>query len=189
MTTPAQLRADPNRIAIAGIIKCLREGLPPAGSILAYGGTTAPDGWLACDGTSYLRTEYPGLFVDIGTAYGTADATHFNVPDGRGRFLRGQDQGAGRDPDAAGRAAMNAGGATGDNVGSVQTDAMQGHLHNNARSENNINAGVGYRFSGNTNPDGTNNTSVPVSDGTNGIPRTSSETRPVNFYVRYIIKT
>lgn len=44
----------------------------------------APPGYLEEDGTSYLRTAYPGLFQEIGTAFGAADGTHFNVPDSRG---------------------------------------------------------------------------------------------------------
>jgi microcystin-dependent protein len=57
----------------------------PAGSIVAFGGAVAPTCWLLCDGTSYLRTAWPELFAVIGTAYGAADGTHFNVPDLRGR--------------------------------------------------------------------------------------------------------
>ena len=61
----------------------------PIGTILAYGGTTAPAGWMICDGTSLLRASYPELFAVIGTAFGSADSTHFNIPDLRGEFLRG----------------------------------------------------------------------------------------------------
>jgi microcystin-dependent protein len=78
-----------------------------------------------CDGTSYLRTAYPALFTAIGTAYGTVDGTHFNVPDLRGQFLRGRDGGAGVDPDRTTRTALKTGGATGDNVGSAQATATK----------------------------------------------------------------
>lgn len=57
----------------------------PPGLISDFGGDTAPDGWLLCDGASYLRADHPELFTAIGTKYGTADGTHFNVPDFRGR--------------------------------------------------------------------------------------------------------
>jgi len=51
------------------------------GEIITYAGSTSPDAsWLACDGTSYLRADYPDLFAVIGTVYGSLDATHFNVP-------------------------------------------------------------------------------------------------------------
>jgi microcystin-dependent protein len=57
----------------------------PVGVVLPYGGAAAPTDWLVCDGASYLRADYPDLFDAIGTAYGSADADHFNVPDTRGR--------------------------------------------------------------------------------------------------------
>lgn len=54
----------------------------PVGSIQAYGGTTAPSGWLLCQGQAVSRTEYAELFKAIGTAFGTGDgSTTFNVPD------------------------------------------------------------------------------------------------------------
>ena len=61
----------------------------PIGTILPYGGASAPSGWMICNGASLLRTDYPELFAVIGTAFGSADATHFNIPDLRGEFLRG----------------------------------------------------------------------------------------------------
>lgn len=57
----------------------------PTGMISAWGGAVAPTCWLLCDGASYLRTAWPALFAVIGTAYGSADPSHFNVPDLRGR--------------------------------------------------------------------------------------------------------
>lgn len=62
----------------------------PVGTINAYGGTTAPDGWMLCQGQAISRTDYADLFAIIGTAFGTGDgSTTFNVPDLRGEFLRG----------------------------------------------------------------------------------------------------
>lgn len=103
----------------------------PTGSITAFGADTAPDGWLLCDGTAVSRTTYSALFAVIGESFGQGDnVSTFNVPDLRGRFLRGIDDGAGVDPDAASRTAMATGGATGDAVGSVQDSAFQSHGHN-----------------------------------------------------------
>jgi microcystin-dependent protein len=65
-------------------------GVVPAGVIQMYGGAAAPAGYLLCDGTSYLRADYAALFTSIDTAYGSADGTHFNVPDMRGRFPVGR---------------------------------------------------------------------------------------------------
>ncbi len=69
--------------------------LNPSGAIIMYGGSAAPTGWLLCDGTSYLRATYPALFTAISTTYGSADGTHFNVPDMRGRSPMGVGTGTG----------------------------------------------------------------------------------------------
>lgn len=61
----------------------------PIGTILPFGGADAPAGWMICDGTSLLRASYPELFAVIGTAFGSADSTHFNIPDMRGKFAEG----------------------------------------------------------------------------------------------------
>ena len=96
----------------------------PSGVILPFGGSTAPSGWLLCNGSAISRTTYAELFAAIGTLHGSGDgSTTFHLPDYRGRFLRGADSGAARDPDRATRSAANSGGATGDSVGSVQSNA------------------------------------------------------------------
>jgi len=60
------------------------------GSIVPFGGSTAPSGWLLCQGQAISRTEYSELFAVIGTAYGTGDgSTTFNLPDLRDRFVEG----------------------------------------------------------------------------------------------------
>lgn len=57
----------------------------PPGTMLRFGGVGTPaGGFLLCDGSSYLRTDYPALFAVIGTKYGSIDASHFNVPDNGG---------------------------------------------------------------------------------------------------------
>jgi microcystin-dependent protein len=62
----------------------------PVGAIVPYGGTTAPDGWLLCDGTAISRATYATLYDVIGTAYGVGNGTTtFNVPDLRQRFPMG----------------------------------------------------------------------------------------------------
>lgn len=55
--------------------------LTPAGTIIDYGGDTAPTGYLVCDGGAYSRTTYAYLFSVIGTRWGAGDgSTTFNVP-------------------------------------------------------------------------------------------------------------
>lgn len=73
------------------------------GEIITFAGTATPDArWLACDGASYLQADYPDLFAVIGTTYGSADGTHFNVPDLRGRAPSGVGTGSGLNPVALG---------------------------------------------------------------------------------------
>ncbi len=59
------------------------------GMIKAFGGTSVPTGFLACDGSSLLRATYPDLFTAIGTTWGSADGTHFTVPNLNRRALMG----------------------------------------------------------------------------------------------------
>lgn len=169
------------------------------GSVQAYMGTTAPAGWLMCDGSTVSRTTYANLYAVIGDKCGQGDgSTTFELPDLRGRFLRGWDNSAGNDPDAGSRIAMdgNTGAATGDNVGSYQADAMQGHRHETGGSGSKeflYTRGSGGVYS---NPfvagsvvDRTTSPQLdPITDGSNGTPRTTSETRPANLAVAYIIK-
>ncbi len=54
----------------------------PIGSIIPFGGITAPDGFLLCQGQAVSRTTYAELFAVIGTSFGSGDSsTTFNVPD------------------------------------------------------------------------------------------------------------
>lgn len=59
---------------------------PPPGTVFSFAGSVAPTGYLICDGSSLLRATYADLFAAIGTTYGSADGTHFNLPDVRGRM-------------------------------------------------------------------------------------------------------
>jgi microcystin-dependent protein len=63
----------------------------PTGAILPYGGSSAPTGFLLCDGSAVSRTTYAALFTAISTAFGAGDgSTTFNLPDLRGRFPIGK---------------------------------------------------------------------------------------------------
>ena len=68
----------------------------PAGFIAIWPGTTAPTGWLICDGSEVSRADYASLFALIGTTYGAGDGVNtFLLPDFRGRTPIGYGQGAG----------------------------------------------------------------------------------------------
>lgn len=169
----------------------------PPGAIIAFGGTAAPDGWLLCDGSSHSVATYSRLHSVIGDSFGGDGGTNFNVPDFRGRFLRGADNGQGRDPDAGSRTSMASGGATGDNVGSVQGDAFSSHTHTqnshkhlytgsaNGVSLSAASAGDNYRipWSNGAGIDFNSTSQTATNQNTGG-----SETRPVNASVNYIIK-
>jgi len=65
--------------------------IAPTGTVLPFAGSTAPEGWLLCDGSAINRTTYATLFAVTSTTYGTGDgSTTFNLPDMRGVFPRGQ---------------------------------------------------------------------------------------------------
>ncbi len=62
----------------------------PIGAIIPYGGSTAPDGFLLCQGQAVSRTTYAELFAVIGTSFGSGDgSTTFNVPDLREATTKG----------------------------------------------------------------------------------------------------
>lgn len=62
----------------------------PIGSIIPFGGSIAPSGYLLCNGAAVSRTTYGDLFAVIGTAFGAGDgSTTFNVPDLRGKVTVG----------------------------------------------------------------------------------------------------
>lgn len=99
------------------------------GTVIPFNGPLNQDqfeqqGWLYCNGSTISRTKYSELFQVIGTIHGSGDnISTFNLPDYRGTFLRGVDQGSKNDPDAANRIAASPGGNTGDAVGSMQNYA------------------------------------------------------------------
>jgi microcystin-dependent protein len=101
----------------------------PTGTIVAFSGAVPSAGdtplWANCDGSPYAMASGP--YADLGNVissnFGGDGTTVFNVPDLRGRFLRGTSHGTTRDPDVASRTALLQGGNTGDNVGSSQGGA------------------------------------------------------------------
>jgi phage-related tail fiber protein len=164
----------------------------PIGAVIAYAGNNPSalgQGWLPCDGRSLpINDTYRPLFNAIGTVNGGNGSSEFNLPDYRGRFLRGVDHGAGRDPDASSRTASASGGATGDSVGSVQGDTTappkHGFLtnlpHLPTNDQNLAATAIGYQISS-WNSD-TWNDNITFNGG-------DKESRPPNLYLRYYIYT
>ena len=63
----------------------------PTGSVIAFAGATAPNGWLLCDGSAVSRADNSLLFSVIGATFGSGDgSTTFNLPDLRARVIVGK---------------------------------------------------------------------------------------------------
>jgi microcystin-dependent protein len=87
-----------------------------AGTVAFFAANSTPPGWLKANGATISRAAYAALFAAIGTTYGAGDgSTTFALPDCRGEFLRGLDDGRGVD---AGRG-----------IGTSQADQIKSHSH------------------------------------------------------------
>lgn len=76
--------------AISSAVSSAIAAAVPTGSIVYYGKSAAPSGWLVCNGAAVSRTTYATLYGVIGTTYGTGDgSTTFNVPNLIDRFPQG----------------------------------------------------------------------------------------------------
>jgi len=194
----------------------------PTGSVIAFAGTATPSGWIICNGGLYGRTSgdpspQPNLFNVIGTTYGVGNSlTTFAIPDLRGMFVRGVDNGRNIDPLRA--------------FGSQQADAFKSHNHSgntglfNATHTHSFSgttgtdspdhthsfgptggAGSTYWFGGSSTGANSGNTGGASTRHTHAYSGTTSsggsdhqhtissdgqnETRPINVAMNYIIKT
>lgn len=74
---------------VSNVGNLVSEMLNPVGTVIQGPITSAPTGYLLCNGQAVERTKYSKLFDVIGTNFGSGDdSTTFNVPDYRGCFLR-----------------------------------------------------------------------------------------------------
>ena len=112
-----------------------RTYILPAGSVIPYAGTSAPTGFLLCDGSSVSQSTYADLFAVIGTTYDTGDdGSTFKLPDLRGRVVAGQDDMGGS---SANRLTNQSGGLNGDTLGdtggsethTLTTAQLAAHTH------------------------------------------------------------
>jgi hypothetical protein len=194
----------------------------PAGLLAPFAGpaTNRPGGWLVADGSARRSGDYPALFAAILTSWGdgstgactkpdgmTTVGCDFNLPDLRGRFLRGYDPEGAVDPDVDARSACAAGANGGRMVGSCQgaatgtpsnpfSAASAGtHSHSEVlrrawlngqplRSTSTTLGGSDWDATGNSN----NPTTDPAGAHTHAIAGGDAETRPVNAAVVYLIR-
>ena len=163
-------------------------GLVASGIIMPFGGTSAPTGYLSCDGSAISRSTYSDLFSAIGTTWGTGNGSStFNVPDLRAAFLRGTG--------SHGTSNMaNGNDFSAPSVGTFENDQFQSHFHAFNRGESNARDASGTRVTHGNNGDAvTSGASVGLpttdTDNSHGTPRYGDETRPFNASVLYVIKT
>lgn len=103
-------------IPSVGLWTRLKEEDNAVGNVASFARTSAPPGWLKCNGAAVGRTTYAELFAIIGTTFGAGNGiTTFNLPDFRAEFIRGLDDGRGID--------------TGRVMGSAQADEFKSHYH------------------------------------------------------------
>lgn len=173
---------------------------PP--SIDGYTNDIEAWGWMVCDGRQLYCHAYPELFLALGFLYvQSGEPTYtmgsksipsdakFRIPDYRGYFLRGVGYTSEQDPDIDKR--VLASGASGNDVGSFQPDALQDHEH--AYQLDNVTGTPNEEGEPAMIPPGQNNelTGPPTDNGDltgNGNVRVSTETRSKNAYVQYLIK-
>ncbi len=155
----------------------------PSGAIMLFATTVPPSGWLECDGSQVLISDYQDLFLAIGCTFGCVAAPYFVLPDLRGYFVRGWSNTSTID---AGRV-----------LGSTQTAQLEQHKHissNNDCQDYSFVNGVGtgtYNAWCDTNGIGSGSSASLTDDGTfpEQTASVGNETRPINVALMYCIKT
>ena len=168
--------------SLANVVASISSAVVPTGTVMNFAGTTAPDGWLEMNGQTVTAAAFPDL-VEVLT--GSDTATEAVVPDMRGEFVRGWDNG--RDVD------------TGRDIATAQDDTTRrprtnfttgsdgSHSHSYSRVEYAISVtddspdqGAAVNFtSGNTSSTGNHTHTINGGD---------DETRPRNIALMFIIK-
>jgi hypothetical protein len=212
--TPAKLNSaalptvvvTDGEVTAAKLASAVQQLLVPAGAVQAFARSTAPSGWLAANGSTIgsassgatsASADYSALFavlwdnwtntdlpiLDSAGAASTRGASasadfaankRLPLPDLRGIFVRGS-------------GSQTISGITYNKTfAAKEGDAMQGHRHTYGGGYSTYNVVGGG--SGIFGAPSTETTNDPVSDGTNGTPRTASETRPANIAMLYCIK-
>ena len=166
---------------VSNVGNLVSEMLNPVGTVIQGPITSAPTGYLLCNGQAVDRTTYSKLFDVIGTNFGSGDgSTTFNVPDYRGCFLRGLGGASGTLYAKQEQGLPNITGAT-------QTGNIWGATTNNGR-------GALYSvYVHNNTPDG-GGVQIPSGDvyidasRSSAIYGASENVTPVNYAVQYFIK-
>lgn len=156
------------------------------GQVCFFALNTAPTGFLKCNGAEISRTTYADLFAVIGTTFGAGNGTTtFALPDLRGEFIRGWDDGKGTD--------------SGRTFGSSQGDAIRnitGSLNQvgNQPAATFGSTSIGALFSSNranaggAGGGGTSNNAGRVNFDASLVVPTAQENRPINVALLACIK-
>lgn len=164
----------------------------PTGTIIMYGDSSAPSGWLLCNGSAVSRTTYSALFGVIGTNYGSGNgSTTFNLPDlNSNKFPRGGTPGTGGGSDththtsAAHSHSLSSAGYAEIYVGTsaIVDNVITTPSWTATRSANMTTAANSGSFSGGTSLGGGTDSTTPGATG-------SSSNVPAYTNVYFIIKT
>ena len=159
-------------IAFAGDLRSIKTSGAHATNFMLFN-------WLLCDGRSLKIVEYPELFLTLGELYGGDGRITFCLPDYEGTFLRGLDYKGRYKGSKEDRTAANGGSRTG--VGSTQDFAMEKHTHTYQKAQ----PGTPIMGQGAT---ATISQNIPK-ETSNASGQTGVETRPVNTFVHWLIKS
>jgi hypothetical protein len=198
-------------VSTANLVAAVANALVPVSTVQSFARSTAPTGWLAANGDTIgsaasnatnASADYSALFTVLwdnwtntdlpilnsagaASTRGASAAADFSankrlpLPDLRGIFVRGSGS------QTIGGIAYNK------TFAAKEGDAFQGHRHGTSVTNPNLYGGVGAIYFGGTGGNfGAASVAVtdPTTDGTNGTPRTASETRPANIALLYCIK-
>ena len=121
----------PTTAWVQSLVATVAKAICPVGTVVTFAGTSAPTGWVLCDGRTLSRTTYAALFAILGTQYNTGGelGTEFRIPDLRGRTAVGLDN---MGSVAANRvvAATALGQAAGAETHTLTTAQLPSHRHN-----------------------------------------------------------
>ena len=176
----------------------------PSGAVFCIAVASVPSGYLECNGQSVSRTTFAALFAIIGTQYGASNSSTFKVPDLRGEFIRGFDNGRGVDSGrsiASSQSEQNK--QHNHSASSSSSVSPSSHGHTSTKLDNNRVFGFkqnGANHDGDTSPFGNpgtipgfnisnlvNNTTLSVSTSTS-VGNEGGENRPRNIAMMYVIK-
>lgn len=193
-----QLDGDGKLPAVDGSALTGIKSIPLGGMFLASYNT--PDsGFLECNGAAINRTTYADLFAKIGTTFGAGDgSTTFNIPDMRGEFVRGWDNGRGVDSGRALGSTQEAATAAHTHAaGTLATAAGGGshthnfHYGNNTETAGDVAPSVALNRgtpestkTGTTSSEGSHTHTITGSTGSTG----GTETRPRNIALMWLIR-